>query len=105
MKEYNITPENAREMQLKSAAKRTQNAIFKTAALKHKKEIEAGIKVLAQTAAKGDRAALSDLYRYTGEERQNIDITTNGQSVNFIVPQEAKEILDAIADGTTGKDE
>ena len=104
-KTYNITPENAREMQRRSAAKRTQNAIFKTEALKHKKEIADGIKVLAKNASAGDRAALADLYRYTGEERQQIDITSNGQSVNFVVPKEAKDILDEIADGADGQDE
>lgn len=104
-RKYHITPENAREMQLRGAAKKKQNRIFQTEALKHAKEIAAGLRVLAKSAATGDRTALADLYRYTGEERQQIDITSNGQTVNFVVPQEAKDILDDIADGADGPDE
>ena len=104
-RKYNITPENAREMQRRGAEKRKQNRIFQTEALKHYKEIAAGLRVLAKNASAGDRAALADLYRYTGEERQQIDITSNGQTVNFVVPQEAKDILDEIADGADGQDE
>lgn len=104
-KTYNITSENAREMQAKSVVARKQNRIFQTEALKHAKEIAAGLRVLAKNASAGDRAALADLYRYTGEERQQIDITSNGQTVNFVVPQEAKDILDDIADGADGPDE
>jgi lysophospholipid acyltransferase (LPLAT)-like uncharacterized protein len=88
-------------MQLRSAKKKTENAIFRTEALKHKKEIAQGIKVLAGSAANGDRAALADLYRYTGEERKNIDITSDGEKVNFIVPQEAVDILTEIENGGT----
>lgn len=104
-KTYNITSENAREMQAKSVVARKQNRIFQTEALKHAKEIAAGLRVLAKNASAGDRAALADLYRYTGEERQQIDITSNGQTVNFVVPQEAKDMLDEIADGADGPDE
>lgn len=104
-KTYHITSENAREMQAKSVAARKQNRIFQTEALKHAKEIAQGLRVLAKSAATGDRTALADLYRYTGEERQQIDITSNGQTVNFVVPQEAKDILDEIADGADGQDE
>lgn len=86
-------------MQRRSAAKRSENCIFRDEALKHKKEIAAGIKVLAKTAATGDRAALADLYRYTGEERKQIDITSDGEKVTgvaLIVP--ADLIDDAEAD-------
>lgn len=97
-----FTPENAREMQAKSAAARKQNRIFQTEALKHAKEIAAGLRVLAKNASAGDRAALADLYRYTGEDRQQIDITSNGDKVTgiaLLVP------ADLIEDAEAGPDE
>jgi len=97
----NITSENAREMQLRSAKKKTENALFRTEALKHKKEIAEGIKVLAKNAKAGDRAALADLYRYTGEDRQQIDITSNGEKVTgiaLLVPAELANDAEADSD-------
>ena len=97
-----FTQETAREMQRRSVEKRRENAIFMTEALKHRKEIAAGIKVLARNASAGDRAALADLYRYTGEDRQQIDITSNGEKVTgvaLIVP------ADLIDDAEAGPDE
>lgn len=99
-KTYNITPENAREMQLRSAKKKTENAIFRTEALKHKKEIADGIKVLAKNAQAGDRAALADLYRYTGEDRQQIDITSNGDKVTGITLLVPADLIDDAEAGT-----
>lgn len=97
-----FTPETAREMQAKSVAARKQNRIFQTEALKHAKEIAAGLRVLAKNASAGDRAALADLYRYTGEDRQQIDITSNGDKVTgiaLLVP------ADLIEDAEAGPDE
>lgn len=101
-RKYHITPENAREMQLRGAAKKKENRIFQTEALKHAKEIAAGLRVLAKNASAGDRAALADLYRYTGEDRQQIDITSNGDKVTgiaLLVP------ADLIEDAEAGPDE
>ena len=86
-------------MQLRSAKKKTENAIFKTEALKHKKEIAAGIKVLARGASTGDRAALADLYRYTGEDRQQIDITSNGEKVTGVALLVPAELIGDDAEG------
>ena len=97
----NITSENDREMQLRSAKKKTENALFRTEALKHKKEIAEGIKVLAKNAKAGDRSALADLYRYTGEDRQQIDITSNGEKVTgiaLLVPAELANDAEADSD-------
>lgn len=97
-----FTPETAKEMQAKSVAARKQNRIFQTEALKHAKEIAAGLRVLAKNASAGDRAALADLYRYTGEDRQQIDITSNGDKVTgiaLLVP------ADLIEDAEAGPDE
>ena len=98
-----ISKENAREMQLRSAKKKTENAIFRTEAIKHKKEIAAGIKELAKMAAIGDRGALSDLYRYTGEERMKVDVTSDGRGLDFVVTKETLAVINSLRDG--GADE
>lgn len=97
-----FTTENAREMQRRSVEARRENKIFQTEALKHRKEIAAGIKVLAKNAQAGDRAALADLYRYTGEDRQQIDITSNGDKVTGVALLVPAELIE---DGEGGTDE
>lgn len=99
-KHWLINTENAREMQRKSAKKKTENAIFRTEARKHRKEIAAGIKELAKMAAVGDRGALSDLYRYTGEERMQVDMTSDGRRIDFVVTKGTMAVIEALRNGS-----